>query len=223
MSAGTGRSQQSAYPTPGRHTALRVHRHGARAFPDPGTEDDRAGMAHALGSVVAIGAVVGALALGVRTAAPAPGPAAGGVPQRARPAGAYVLPIQGDPAPVRGFDAPEAPWAAGHRGVDLAAAVGQDVLAPGDGTVAFAGTVVDRGVITIAHPDGLRSSLEPVAWTVGTGAHVARGQVVGTLQSVAGHCSPTSCLHWGVRRGELYLDPVSLLAVAGPVILLPDP
>ena len=132
-----------------------------------------------------------------------------------------MLPVAGRPALVHPFDAPVAPWDPGHRGVDLACAVGQDVLAPADGTVAFVGTVVDRSVVVIAHADGLRSSLEPVLGSVAPGEHVVRGQVVGTLQPAAGHCAPASCLHWGVRRAERYLDPLELLA--GPVVLLPDP
>lgn len=180
-------------------------------------------MVPTLGSVLAIGTVAGALAVGVWAAAPDPAPGAGHDPATARVTGRYVLPLVGDPAVVHPFDAPPAPWAAGHRGVDLSSGTGQVVLAPADGTVSFAGTVVDRGVIALAHPDGLRSSLEPVEWSVGAGTHVAPGQVIGTVQPVAGHCAPASCLHWGVRRGESYLDPLSLLAGASIVVLLPEP
>ncbi|MNW66435.1 hypothetical protein D3C74_449070 [compost metagenome] len=93
----------------------------------------------------------------------------------------------------------------------------------------FVGTVVDRGVVVVLHDDGLRTSLEPVAGSVGPGTRVARGEVVGTLESspdggggaAAGHCVPASCLHWGVRRGERYLDPLALLAPREPIVLLP--
>ena len=30
-----------------------------------------------------------------------------------------------------------------------------------------------------------------------------------------------TCLHWGARRGDTYLDPLSLLRPLGPVRLLP--
>jgi len=96
------------------------------------------------------------------------------------------------------------------------------VLAPTSGIVSFAGTVVDRGVVTITDTEGLRTSLEPVAWSVGPGTRVDRGDPVGTVQSVAGHCAPAACLHWGVRRGDVYLDPLTLVRAVGPVILLPD-
>ncbi|HEY0217999.1 MAG TPA: M23 family metallopeptidase [Cellulomonas sp.] len=118
---------------------------------------------------------------------------------------------------------------AGHRGVDLAAAPGSTVLAPRSGTVTFAGTVVDRPVVTIQHDDGLRTSLEPVHAGVDVGSRVVAGAPVGTL-STGGHatstgrdatesCAPESCVHWGVRRGEDYLDPMALLH-PGPVVLL---
>jgi hypothetical protein len=40
---------------------------------------------------------------------------------------------------------------------------------------------------------------------------VARGSPIGTL--IAGHagCPREACLHWGLRRGETYLDPLLLL------------
>ena len=180
-------------------------------------------MVPTLSSVLAIGTVAGALAVGVWAAAPDPAPRVGHERATAQVASRYLLPLVGEPAVVHPFDAPAALWAAGHRGVDLSSGTGQVVLAPAGATVSFAGTVVGRGVITLAHPDGLRSSLEPVEWSVGAGAHVAPGQVIGTVQPVAGHCAPASCLHWGVRRGETYLDPLSLLVGAGPAVLLPEP
>jgi len=123
---------------------------------------------------------------------------------------------------VRGFEAPRERWGAGHRGVDLAAATGQPVRAPGPGTVTFAGRVAGRGVVTVAHPDGLRSSLEPVEARVVAGEQVTAGQELGEIESPEGHCAPQACLHWGVRDGATYLDPLRLLA-GGPSVLLPGP
>jgi murein DD-endopeptidase MepM/ murein hydrolase activator NlpD len=87
--------------------------------------------------------------------------------------------------------------------------------------VTFAGTVVDRGVVTVTHPDGLRSSLEPVTWSVAPGQRVLRGQVLGTVAPTAGHCAPATCLHWGLRHGETYLDPMRWVLDRGPIVLLP--
>ena len=134
---------------------------------------------------------------------------------------AYAPPVDSPVTVLRAFQAPPAPWAAGHRGVDLAASEGAHVLAPADGVVSFAGPVAGRPVVVVTHPDGLRSSLEPVVGSVPVGERVARGQVVGTLADVPTHCAPQRCVHWGVRDRDTYLDPMSLLPIHGPVVLLP--
>ncbi len=110
------------------------------------------------------------------------------------------------------FAAPPGPYAAGHRGVDLAAAVGTAVRAPAAGVVVFAGRLVDRGVVSIDHGGGLRSSLEPVTASVTVGARVAVGDAVGTVDAGHPRCAPAVCLHWGVRLDGEYLDPMALLA-----------
>lgn len=96
---------------------------------------------------------------------------------------------------------------------------GGSVTAPESGTVSFVGVVVDRPVITIDHGNGLRSSFEPVRSTLKWGASVAKGAVVGVLLS--GHCGPSPCVHWGVRRGEEYLNPLSFILDLRPSVLLP--
>ncbi|MDD9206179.1 M23 family metallopeptidase [Georgenia sp. 10Sc9-8] len=134
-----------------------------------------------------------------------------------RPAGAFRSPTGSAPEVLREFDAPDRPWTAGHRGADLVLAAGAPVLAAGDGVVAFAGTVVDRPVVSVLHTDGLRTTYEPVTPAVRRGDRVHAGAVLGHL-AVPGHCDPRSCLHWGARRGpSAYLDPLSLLR---PVIRL---
>jgi murein DD-endopeptidase MepM/ murein hydrolase activator NlpD len=138
-------------------------------------------------------------------------PAASAEPTTPPPVSLWVLPVAGHPIVTRPFEAPPHPYAAGHRGADLAAATGAPVLAAGDGVVAFAGMVAGRPVVSIDHPDGLRTTYEPVAPSVGAGQAVARGSPIGTL--LAGHagCPREACLHWGLRRGETYLDPMRLL------------
>lgn len=145
--------------------------------------------------------------------------AASGPTQVAQPAAAtrgtdYRVPVGSEV--LRLFDPPEVRWGSGHRGIDLGATPGAAVVAPADGVVTVAGTVVDRGVVTIRHPDGLRSSLEPVAPSVRSGDVVAAGDPVGALTDRPAHPG----LHWGVRAGETYLDPLALLPDAGPVVLL---
>lgn len=125
---------------------------------------------------------------------------------------AYRWPTGGPVPVVRAFDGPEVPWARGHRGVDLALPPDAEVHAAADGVVAFAGTVVDRPVISIAHPDGLRTTYEPVVPLVARGQTVRGGDVIGHLAAATGHCEAASCLHWGARRGpDEYVDPLLLL------------
>lgn len=131
----------------------------------------------------------------------------------------WVWPIEPNHVVLHGFDPPATRWSSGHRGVDIAAAVETSVLAPTDGQVSFVGMVAGRPVVVVAHAGGLRSTFEPVSTTATVGQFVRRGETVGTIAAYPGHCAPSSCLHWGVLRGDTYLDPMALLA--GRVILLP--
>lgn len=137
-----------------------------------------------------------------------------------QPAAPYLSPVE----PMQAESLARIPlqdWLPGHRGIDLATVAGAAVTAPAPGTVTFAGTVVDREVITITHVDGARSSLEPVTATVEVGDRVVAGQPVGSVSDAAGHCAPATCVHWGVRVGERYVDPLDVLEGFGPVRLLP--
>jgi murein DD-endopeptidase MepM/ murein hydrolase activator NlpD len=137
------------------------------------------------------------------------------------PASAWSWPLSPRPAVLRVFDPPAKPWLSGHRGVDLEAPFdGAPLKSPASGTVSFVGTVVDRPVITIDHGNGLRSSFEPVASSLRAGSTVAEGDVLGQVQT--GHCGPAPpCLHWGVRRGEDYVNPLAFVMDLRPSVLLP--
>jgi murein DD-endopeptidase MepM/ murein hydrolase activator NlpD len=127
------------------------------------------------------------------------------------------------PAPhhvERGFDPPAQPWLPGHRGVDLAGDEGESVLAAGSGVVAFAGQVAHLPVVSIRHPDGLLTTYEPVRTHLHAGDPVTIGERIGHLDAAGSHCAPGVCLHWGLRRGVDYLDPLALLHL-NPVRLLP--
>ena len=135
-------------------------------------------------------------------------------PRNPAPRPLYGWPT-GAPADVlQGFDPPAVVWGPGHRGVDLALPAGSPVLAAGDGTVAFAGVVAGRPVVSIDHADGVRTTYEPVEASVATGDVVARGQTIGTLR--AGHRSDgADALHWGARTGpKTYINPLRLLRPA---------
>ena len=120
---------------------------------------------------------------------------------------------------VRDYRAPAHAYGPGHRGIDIAVRGETSVRAPDDGLVAFAGRVVDRGVVTIDHGDGIVSTLEPVEATVQAGERVARGEVVGML-SLGGHAA-SGTVHLGARRDGEYLNPLVLLGAMPRAVLLP--
>jgi murein DD-endopeptidase MepM/ murein hydrolase activator NlpD len=145
------------------------------------------------------------------------------------------------PQVIHPFEKPAQRWSAGHRGVDLAVPEhDRRVYAPAPGKVVFSGTVVNRKVLVIAHPDGRRSTFEPMDEALPAGTTVAAGEVIGTVAVTAGgnserpyrRCS-TPCLYWGVRQGGTrgdgsgkdaeYINPMSLLGSKEPSILLPVP
>jgi murein DD-endopeptidase MepM/ murein hydrolase activator NlpD len=132
---------------------------------------------------------------------------------------AWVWPLPPPPAITRPFQPPATAYGPGHRGVDLAGAVGVPVRAAGPGWVSVAGLLAGRGVVVVVH-GSLRTTYEPVLATVHVGSVVAGGDMLGRLQ--AGHpgCPAAACLHWGLLRGPTYLDPLTLVG-RGPVRLLP--
>ncbi|MEU6096137.1 M23 family metallopeptidase [Streptomyces sp. NPDC047079] len=156
-----------------------------------------------------------------------PAPAGPPAPDRAVPAVARLWPVGVHPPVVRGWEPPATPYGPGHRGVDLAAGPGDPVRTVAAGRVAFAGRVAGRGVVSVeltgtgAPP--LRTTYEPVRASVRTGDTVRPGDVLGVLEPPTAHCAGP-CLHWGLRSGETYLDPLTLLPPwllrAGPSRLL---
>src|SRR6266508_4283401 len=70
--------------------------------------------------------------------------------------GTYAWPVQG---PVlRGFEPPPDPYSSGHRGIDIGAAFGSEMVAAQSGTVAFAGWVGGSLFISIDHDSGVRTT-----------------------------------------------------------------
>jgi murein DD-endopeptidase MepM/ murein hydrolase activator NlpD len=138
----------------------------------------------------------------------------------AAPARVFRWPLDGAPRVVRRFDPPAQPWLPGHRGVDLAGRPGAVVRAAGAGRVRFAGRIAGRFVVSVDHAGGLRTTYEPVEPVVRTGDEVAAGDPIGRLASGHPGCVMSACLHWGLRRGDVYLDPLALVGL-GQVRLLP--
>ncbi|WP_233265417.1 murein hydrolase activator EnvC family protein [Leifsonia sp. AG29] len=128
-----------------------------------------------------------------RTIAPVQTVASAAVPHGAAPA--WRWPVE-KVRLVKPYTAPASRYGPGHRGVDLAAEPGEQVLAPADAVVRFGGVVVDRPVVTLDHGGGVLSSYEPVTGSVEVGTPVARGDPIGVL-ALGGHCD--GCVHVGVR------------------------
>ena len=174
-----------------------------------------------LGAVAVLGFGLGPPGAGAERR-PAPPPARA----TAAPAAGWQLPVAGPPVVARPFVAPAGPYAAGHRGVDLAAPVGAAVSAAAAGRVTYAGLLAGRGVVVVKHGE-LRTTYEPVMASVQVGDEVAAGAALGRLAPGHQPCplaiSPSGgCLHWGLRHGETYLDPMRLLR-RPPSRLLPVP
>ncbi|MEU0849196.1 M23 family metallopeptidase [Streptomyces flaveolus] len=143
------------------------------------------------------------------------------------PAVARFWPVGTRPAVLRGWEPPPTPYGPGHRGVDLAAPAGTAVRAVAAGRVSFAGRVAGRGVVSLeltgTGDPPLRTTYEPVRASVRKGDEVDAGELLGTVEPTGSHCS--ACLHWGVLRGDVYLNPLALLPPwllgTGPSRLLP--
>lgn len=121
----------------------------------------------------------------------------------------------------RAWEAPSSDYAAGHRGFDVPAALGSTATAVDDGTVAFAGAVGGRTVVTIDHGGGLVSTLDSVTPLVAAGDEVTQGTPVGRVS--VGHCPASApCVHLGARVDGRYVDPLPYLPPAEWPVLLPE-
>ncbi len=129
------------------------------------------------------------------------------------------LPPTGMVRLVEAYAAPSDRYSRGHRGVDLAADAGAVLRAPASGVVAFAGKVVDRVVITIDHGGGYVSTLEPVDEPLPVGSSVRRGDRVARA-GTGGHTSP-GAVHFGIRFGGEYVNPLLMIGGGVRAVLLP--
>jgi murein DD-endopeptidase MepM/ murein hydrolase activator NlpD len=163
--------------------------------------------------------VVGALAFSVLLVADGEVGRAAAVDGDATSRVVWSWPVAPPHPVVRPFVAPEHAWSPGHRGIDIGAVPGTSVTAPDDGVVRFAGTVVDRPVLSITHPDGSISSLEPVSSDLSAGDVVSRGTTIGVV--VAGHSTDADAVHLGARLDGEYVSPLLMLGGGRPSVLLP--
>ena len=124
-------------------------------------------------------------------------------------AGEWPWPVVGPV--IRGFDPPDTPFGSGHRGIDIAAALGSPVRAPAAGIVTFAGPVGGRLFLTLDHGGGLESRYSFLAALVARrGDSVSAGQVV--AHSGSGHAGDlVPNLHLAVLLHDAYVDPLDYL------------
>ena len=118
---------------------------------------------------------------------------------------------------VVAFDPPDSPYGTGHRGIDIAAALGTQVLAPADGVVTFAGPVGGRLFVTDrSRRRGAQHLVVPLErhgppWRRGVG-RAGRGQPRARATSAA----PMPVLHFSVRLDDVYVDPMTYLPMPDP-------
>jgi hypothetical protein len=124
------------------------------AYPDSAAKPGRGWWWSILALLLSMGAFVPAAA---PVAAPAavvarPGPPPTTAPDPPRVPGLW-MPAAG--AVVRGFDARAGPYGAGHRGIDIAAPMGELVRAPAAGRVVFAGPVAGTTWVSVRVAPGV--------------------------------------------------------------------
>jgi murein DD-endopeptidase MepM/ murein hydrolase activator NlpD len=129
-----------------------------------------------------------------------------------------------EPRLLRAFLQPSEDWSAGHRGVDYLVQEEQPVYAAHSGVVSFVGLVVNRSVVSLRHPNGLVTSVEPVCPGVKLGDYVQTGQQIGFVcvrDDYPSHCGLDTCLHFSLRSDAGYLSPLVKLRGLSPSRLKP--
>ena len=141
---------------------------------------------------------------------------------RAAAAEGWVWPVDGRVlTPYSNDDA--RPYAGGmHRGIDVAAEIGAEVVAARAGTVTYAGVVGSAGLtvaVRTADSRHVTSYLHLSAVAVEQGDAIAAGARIGAVGTSGRRSTPEPHLHFGVRLAETehhYVDPLSLLPPLAP-------
>lgn len=125
---------------------------------------------------------------------------------------------------MKRYQAPEKQWLSGHRGIDLNVEEGEELLAPADGMIAFAGSVAGKSVVTIRHGTlhgELTSTFEPATTDLPVGTMVKGGRIFAHVEGSSDHCVDV-CLHWGLKGADHgYTDPEGKVR-AVTIALKPD-
>jgi murein DD-endopeptidase MepM/ murein hydrolase activator NlpD len=121
----------------------------------------------------------------------------------------FAVPLYG--TVLQPYDAPDNPYAAGHRGIDLAAPEGTPVRASAPGTVSFVGSVAGNLTVSVAHDAHLKTSYSYLgSASVTSGEHVDCGTVVGVVGKGRPHSGWGPNVHLSARRDGVYFDPLEL-------------
>lgn len=117
------------------------------------------------------------------------------------------------------YIAPMTEYGEGHRGIDLATLVGDEVFSPANGEISFSGKVGYREVISVKFGNSLTASMEPVCSELVEGTQVLMGDVIGLVcqpdPEYVWHCEMT-CLHFGTRSEAGYFSPLALIGGLSP-------
>ena len=127
------------------------------------------------------------------------------------------MPVAG--AVVRGLDTRAGPFGPGHRGIDIAASVGELVRSPTAGRVVFAGRVAGTNWVSLLVAPGVLVTLGPLLDPASTADRVQLRTPVGRVgpghwtQPVgrAGSGREEASLHLSVRVDGVYVDPLAYL------------
>jgi murein DD-endopeptidase MepM/ murein hydrolase activator NlpD len=100
-----------------------------------------------------------------------------------------------------------------HTGVDIAAIVGQSVVAPADGVVQFADYLGGYGkAVVIDHGRGINTRFGHLSgFAVASGQHVHRGEVIGYVGLSGRSTGPH--LHYEVRINDTPVNPYKYLRI----------
>jgi murein DD-endopeptidase MepM/ murein hydrolase activator NlpD len=98
-----------------------------------------------------------------------------------------------------------------HTGLDIAVTIGTPVRASGGGTVMDVGSDAEYGqFVLLQHPDGYQSKYGHLSRTlVSPGAEVGAGEVIGLSGNTGRSTAPH--LHLEIRRGEVTIDPLTMV------------
>ncbi len=98
-----------------------------------------------------------------------------------------------------------------HKGIDIKAKIGTPVVAPADGKVVASGRFFGLGnAVVIHHGSRVFSVFLHLSKIIKkAGRYVRKGEVIGLVGNTGLSTAPH--LHWGVRVGRVYVNPVDFL------------